>query len=124
MEKECAALKPGEVALLGNLRFHSEEEGNVKQESDTSVKAGPEAIRAFRASLSKLGDVYVNDAFGADRVHITLSGDFEMPPGGIVVRSPLPRPLVRVIVDGRDHPDFDATNVKLARRAANLTLHC
>jgi hypothetical protein len=61
---------------------------------------------------------------GADRVALSLSGDFEMPPGGIVVRAPLPRPLVRVTVDGRDHPDFDAASVKLARRASNLTLHC
>jgi|SRR5208337_479889 len=61
VEKACAALAPGEVALLENLRFHIEEEGKVKREDGTSVKADPEAVRAFRASLSKLGDVYVND---------------------------------------------------------------
>ena len=34
------------------------------------MKASPEAVAAFRASLSKLGDVYVNDAFGtAHRGH-------------------------------------------------------
>ncbi|HVP29364.1 MAG TPA: hypothetical protein VMW35_09420 [Myxococcota bacterium] len=33
----------------------------------------------------------------------------DLPPGGIVVRSPLPRPLVRVTVDGRDLADFHAT---------------
>ena len=32
---------------------------------------------------------------------LSVSGDFETPPGGIVVRSPLPRPLARVTVDGR-----------------------
>src|SRR6185437_1478277 len=49
-EKVVAALKPGEVALLENLRFHAEEEANDK---------------AFAARLAKLGDLYVNDAFSA-----------------------------------------------------------
>jgi len=75
VEKACAALAPGEVVLLENLRFHIEEEGKVKQEDGTSVKADPEAVRAFRASLSKLGDVYVNDAFGtAHRAHSSMTG--------------------------------------------------
>jgi len=75
VEKECAALVPGEVALLENLRFHIEEEGKVKHADGTAVKADPEAVRAFRASLSKLGDVYVNDAFGtAHRAHSSITG--------------------------------------------------
>jgi len=49
-EKVVAALKPGEVALLENLRFHAEEEANDK---------------AFAERLAKLGDLYVNDAFSA-----------------------------------------------------------
>jgi 3-phosphoglycerate kinase len=47
--KACAALKPGEVVLLENLRFHAEE-----QEGDS----------AFAAQIAALGDLYVNDAFG------------------------------------------------------------
>jgi phosphoglycerate kinase len=75
VEKACAALKPGEVVLLENLRFHIEEEGKVKLEDGTSVKADPEAVKAFRASLTKLGDVYVNDAFGtAHRAHSSMTG--------------------------------------------------
>ncbi|HEX9185822.1 MAG TPA: phosphoglycerate kinase, partial [Vicinamibacteria bacterium] len=75
VEKACAALAPGEVALLENLRFHIEEEGKVKKEDGTSVKAAPEAVKAFRASLSRLGDVYVNDAFGtAHRAHSSTAG--------------------------------------------------
>ena len=74
-EKACAALAPGEVVLLENLRLHIEEEGKVKREDGTSAKADPEAVRAFRASLSKLGDVYVNDAFGtAHRAHSSMTG--------------------------------------------------
>jgi hypothetical protein len=45
VEKACAALAPGEVALLENLRFHIEEEGKVKKEDGSSVKADPEAVR-------------------------------------------------------------------------------
>jgi phosphoglycerate kinase len=75
VEKACAALKPGEVVLLENLRFHIEEEGKVKKDDGSSVKADPEAVKAFRASLTKLGDVYVNDAFGtAHRAHSSITG--------------------------------------------------
>jgi len=45
VEKACAALKPGEVALLENVRFHIEEEGKVKKEDGTSVKADPRRSR-------------------------------------------------------------------------------
>ena len=56
---KAAALKPGEVLLLENLRFHPEEE------------AGDEG---FAKSLAALGDVYVNDAFGtAHRAHASTT---------------------------------------------------
>lgn len=56
---KAAALRPGEVLLLENLRFHPEEE------------AGDEA---FSKALSTLGDVYVNDAFGtAHRAHASTT---------------------------------------------------
>jgi phosphoglycerate kinase len=75
VEKACAALEPGEVVLLENLRFHIEEEGKVKKDDGSSLKADPEAVKAFRASLTKLGDVYVNDAFGtAHRAHSSITG--------------------------------------------------
>ena len=61
---------------------------------------------------------------GDDGVRLSLTGDFEMPPGGIVVCSPLPRPLVRVIADGEDVLRFDATSVRLDRRIANVVLYC
>lgn len=75
IEAACAALKPGEVVLLENLRFHIEEEGKVKNADGTSTKADPAAVAAFRASLTKLGDVFVNDAFGtAHRAHSSMVG--------------------------------------------------
>lgn len=75
VEAACAKLAPGSVVLLENLRFHIEEEGKVKNEDGTSTKADPKSVEAFRASLSKLGDVYINDAFGtAHRAHSSMVG--------------------------------------------------
>lgn len=77
VEAACAALKPGEVILLENLRFHVEEEGKIKDKKtgQTIKKATDAEIAAFRASLSKLGDVYINDAFGtAHRAHSSMVG--------------------------------------------------
>ncbi|MBC7694860.1 MAG: phosphoglycerate kinase [Burkholderiales bacterium] len=56
---KSSALKPGQVLLLENLRFHKEEEqGDV----------------AFAEKLSKHGDIYVNDAFGtAHRAHASTA---------------------------------------------------
>lgn len=61
VEAEAAAnnLKPGEILLLENLRFHSEETSGDKD---------------FAKQLSKLGDIYVNDAFGtAHRAHASTT---------------------------------------------------
>ncbi len=75
VEAACAHPAPGSVILLENLRFHIEEEGKVKLEDGTSKKADPAAVAAFRASLSRLGDVYINDAFGtAHRAHSSMVG--------------------------------------------------
>jgi phosphoglycerate kinase len=58
-KKLAADLKPGEVLLLENLRFYKEEE---------------KGDEAFAEKLSKLGDVYVNDAFGtAHRAHASTA---------------------------------------------------
>jgi len=66
IERACSDLKPGSVVLLENLRFYLEEEGKG---------ATKEQIAAFKASLTKLGDVYINDAFGtAHRAHASMVG--------------------------------------------------
>src|SRR5437764_11436374 len=75
VEAACAPgkLKAGEVVLLENLRFHIEEETKVKLEDGSKKAADKAAVAAFCASLSKLGDVYVNDAFGtAHRAHSSM----------------------------------------------------
>jgi phosphoglycerate kinase len=59
-EAAANALKPGEVLVLENTRFHAEEEANDAN---------------FIAALSKLGDIYVNDAFScAHRAHASTEG--------------------------------------------------
>ena len=65
----------GSVILLENLRFHIEEEGKGVDSTGKKIKASAEAVETFRASLTKLGDVYINDAFGtAHRAHSSMVG--------------------------------------------------
>ncbi|XP_037277232.2 phosphoglycerate kinase isoform X1 [Rhipicephalus microplus] len=74
-EKACADPPHGTIFLLENLRFHVEEEGKGVDANGQKVKASPEAVAAFRESLTKLGDVFVNDAFGtAHRAHSSMVG--------------------------------------------------
>ncbi|PWN32244.1 phosphoglycerate kinase [Meira miltonrushii] len=65
----------GQIILLENLRFHVEEEGKGKDASGEKVKAEKANVDKFRAELTKLADVYVNDAFGtAHRAHSSMVG--------------------------------------------------
>ncbi|TDL22879.1 3-phosphoglycerate kinase [Rickenella mellea] len=65
----------GSVILLENLRFHIEEEGSVKDKDGKKTKANPDDVEKFREGLTRLGDVYVNDAFGtAHRAHSSMVG--------------------------------------------------
>src|SRR5581483_11581754 len=67
VEALAAALQPGQVLLLENLRFHKEEEKN-----------NPD----FARQLATLGDLYVNDAFGtAHRAHASTEGVTHSLPG-------------------------------------------
>jgi phosphoglycerate kinase len=60
VEKEINSLNDGEIILLENLRYHNEEEKNDP---------------AFAKGLARLGDVYINDAFGtAHRAHASTEG--------------------------------------------------
>ncbi len=80
-EEKAAALKPGEVLLLENLRFHLEEEGKPKlpeDATDEEKKAAKaemkEKQKVFAKALASLADVYVNDAFGtAHRAHASTA---------------------------------------------------
>ncbi len=87
-EEAVAALKPGEVLILENLRFHKEETvGDL----------------AFSEQLSKLGDIYVNDAFGtAHRAHASttvVAQFFEEKVAGLVMEAELVN-AQKVLSDG------------------------
>lgn len=92
VEAATANSPPGSVFLLENIRFHPEEQGKGVNEKGEKVSmptlhllglvvdsiastyfqimVNPEAVKNFRASLTKLGDVYINDAFGnSHRAH-------------------------------------------------------
>lgn len=78
----AAALKPGEVMLLDNLRFHEEEEGkpyhlgpDATDEEKKAGKAGvKESQKEFVKTLASYADCYVNDAFGtAHRAHASTA---------------------------------------------------
>lgn len=74
-ESACQKPPKGSLILLENLRFHVEEEGKGKDAEGNAVKADKESVEKFRASLTKLGDIYVNDAFGtAHRAHSSMVG--------------------------------------------------
>ncbi|TFY81545.1 hypothetical protein EWM64_g2464, partial [Hericium alpestre] len=75
VESAVASAPAGSVILLENLRFHIEEEGSAKDKEGKKVKADPAAVQTFREGLTRLGDVYVNDAFGtAHRAHSSMVG--------------------------------------------------
>ncbi len=60
VEEAVARLRPGDVLLLENVRFHPEEEANDKE---------------FARRLAELGELFVNDAFGtAHRAHASTAG--------------------------------------------------
>jgi phosphoglycerate kinase len=91
VEKACADPAPGSVILLENLRFHIEEEGKATTEAGEKVKADPAKVKEFRASLAKLGDIYVSDAFGtAHRAHSSMVGEgFSVKASGFLVAKEL-----------------------------------
>lgn len=76
-QTKSAALKPGEVLLLENVRFHKEEKANDP---------------GFCQKLAAFGDVYINDAFGtAHRAHASTTGVAQLLPaaGGYLMKKEL-----------------------------------
>jgi phosphoglycerate kinase len=74
VQKACAAPAKGTIILCENVRFHYEEEGVGVNEAGEKIKASKEEIDKFAAELTKLGDVYICDAFGtAHRGHVSMA---------------------------------------------------
>ncbi len=78
VKKTVAGMKPGDVLLLENLRFHIEEKNNDAN---------------FARELASLADLYVNDAFGAaHRAHASVAAiaqNFETPAAGFLMEKEL-----------------------------------
>ncbi len=81
-QEQAAALKPGEVLLLENLRYYAEEEGKprglAEDATDEEKKAAKDAVKAsqkeFVKTLASYADCYINDAFGtAHRAHASTA---------------------------------------------------
>ena len=74
---KAAALQPGEVLLLENLRFYAEEEGKPRglaEDATDEEKAVKESQKEFTKKLASYADCYVNDAFGtAHRAHASTA---------------------------------------------------
>ena len=91
IETACANPAPGTIILLENLRFHIEEEGKGVGADGTKVKAEKGKVEEFRKSLRKLGDIYINDAFGtAHRAHSSMLGEgYETRASGFLLKKEL-----------------------------------
>jgi phosphoglycerate kinase len=77
---QVAALKPGEVLVLENLRFYAEEEGKPRgiEKGEEGYDEAKKAIKAsqkeFTKTLAGYGEYYINDAFGtAHRAHASTA---------------------------------------------------
>jgi phosphoglycerate kinase len=119
VEDQVFALRPGEVVLLENLRFHRDEEANEP---------------VFAHALARLADIYVNDAFGtAHRAHASTVGITHYLPSvagllmerelkylGKVLESPA-RPLV-VILGGKKVEDKIGVIRNLMRLASAMLI--
>jgi phosphoglycerate kinase len=91
VEAEAAALRPGQVLLLENLRF---DKGETKNDPD------------FAKALARLADTYVNDAFGsAHRAHASVSGMVPDFPKGRAVAGFLMEKELKALGKVMDQPE-------------------
>lgn len=82
---------PERLVLLENLRFHVEEEGKCKRKDGTCVTSTAQEQEIFSSWLSRLGEIYVNDAFGTvHRAHSSIVGiTIEKRVAGLLVKKEL-----------------------------------
>ncbi|PSN34698.1 Phosphoglycerate kinase [Blattella germanica] len=131
VENACADPADGSLILLENLRFYLEEEGKGVDASGNKVKAKPEDIAKFRESLRKLGDYYVNDAFGtAHRAHSSMMGEgFDVRAAGFLLKKEL-QPFLAILGGAKiGNSLYDAEGAKIVQqlmdkaKANNVQIH-
>jgi len=114
IEDRISEMQPGKILLLENLRFHKEEEENEEN---------------FAKALSKLGDIYINEAFSCShRAHASMVGIPKYLPSGagfllekevkilFQIRENPKRPLV-IIIGGKKAEDKAKVVEKFSERA-------
>jgi phosphoglycerate kinase len=109
-QKTAAALKAGEVLLLENVRFNAGEDisDKARQNPDGKLTAEQQAVQQdLTDRLAKLGDVYVNDAFGTcHRKHVSMYGLAKaiQAKGGAAVAGLLVEKEIKYLHDAVDTP--------------------
>ena len=90
VENKAKSLKPGEVLLLENVRFHKEEEENDP---------------VFASKLAKLADIYINDAFGtAHRKHASTYGVAKLLPSAVGFLMGKEITAIKGVIDNPERP--------------------
>ncbi len=104
------AMQPGEVLLLENVRFDAGEDLIDKAKKNPDKKPTPEQearIAAFTEKLARLGEVYVNDAFGTcHRKHVSMYGVAKaiQKKGGPAVAGYLVEKEIKYLAEAVAHP--------------------
>jgi hypothetical protein len=84
------------------------------------LDAGEVCVEGLPTWWGPLG--YVLRRAGPDALRFELSSGLRPPPGGIIVRPPLPRPLAGVELDGVSIADFDAGGITLRQCPASIVM--
>jgi hypothetical protein len=111
------------LALLGMLAYERPADRALVLAagvSDAWLDAGEVAIEGLPTWWGPLG--YALRRTGPGALRLDLSAGLRLPPGGIVVQPPLPRPLTRVELDGAPIAGYDADGVTLRRSPAIVVM--
>ena len=93
VERTVNAASGGQIILLENLRFHSEEEGSSKDSEGKKVKADKADVEKFRKGLTALGDVYISMVTVSCHYNI-VAGENDMLTSPQMMRSERPTVLI------------------------------
>jgi hypothetical protein len=113
------------LALLAMLAYERPADGALVLAAGVPsawLDAGEVAVDGFPTWWGPLA--YTLRRNGARALRFDLAPGLRLPPGGIIVRPPLPRPLARVELDGASISDFDAGTVTLRQCPASVVMAC